>query len=361
MDYRSKINEKVHELIVSEKIGENLYRANCLKDKTHYMYIKDHLLSCPVCGYSQDLVSLSADIIGTSEDDMIKRIYKKKFNEIIEIPESFEHEMIKDANYEAMVFYQKNLKNTPKALKYLKERGLKEETIEKFKIGYAPGYNRLLKTFTDEFGLETLVEAGLVDYSQRTGKHYDVFRERIIFPIFDTSGETVLGFGGRTIGDSDIKYINTKTTPIFEKSKELFGFEHVSVLGSVLVSEGYLDVITMHQNGITNAVGTLGTALSIYNHKRLKKTFDEVIMIYDGDEAGIKAAERTIEKIGDANLLILPDNMDPDDFIRKKGRSTFLDYIKKEKIDPITYWMNQYTNHKGNVFEFIEKHIKTSL
>lgn len=360
-ELRKIINDKIPELLTLEKVSGDIYRSNCLKDKTHYMYIKGHTLSCPICKYSKDIVALSAEIVGVDEYEMIKRIFKKKFNSNIEIPISYDNEILKDANYDAMLFYQKNLRNSPDALNYLKERGITEESIEKFKIGYAPGYNKLLKTFEKDYSLKILEQAGLIGFALKTDKPYDVFRERIIFPIMDVTGNDVLGFGGRTIAGSTVKYINTKTTPLFEKSKELFGLDKVKDQSQILICEGYLDAIMLHQNGITNAVGTLGTALSPYHYEQLSKKFNDVLMIYDGDEPGVKAAERTLEKVGALDLLILPENMDPDDFIRKNGPKSFMMYMDDNRIDPISYWMNQYTPHKGNIFEFLEKHIKTSI
>ena len=232
----------------------------------------------------------------------------------------------------AAKFYRAELKDAPRAIDYLKGRGLTGAIAAHFGIGYAPdGWQPLAKAFEryDDPELET---AGLV-LAGDAGKRYDRFRDRIIFPIHDSRGQ-VIGFGGRVIGEGEPKYLNSPETPLFSKGRELYGLylarNAIREAGKVIVVEGYMDVVALAQHGVDYAVATLGTATTPVHVQKLLRQSDRVIFCFDGDAAGRKAAWRALENAlaalvdgKNAGFLFLPDGEDPDDYIRSRGKTAF--------------------------------------
>lgn len=225
------------------------------------------------------------------------------------------------------------------AVDYLKQRGLSGHIARDFGIGLAPsGWDNLITNLApNDRDLPLLVEAGLIVEREDGSGHYDRFRHRIIFPIRDTRGRTV-GFGGRVLGDEQPKYLNSPETPVFSKSRELYGlFEARSQLRDIdtlLVVEGYMDVVALAQFGIQNAVATLGTAVTGHHLRKLYRYTSNVVFCFDGDEAGRKAARRALEtclpaiKDGySARFLFLPDGEDPDTLVRSIGSEAFQQQI----------------------------------
>lgn len=237
------------------------------------------------------------------------------------------------------VFYEKQLRVTPVAIDYLKQRGISGQLAKKFTLGYAPAaWDHLLKAFKDT---DALVAAGLLIKKSEAKGFYDRFRDRIIFPIRDKRGR-VIGFGGRVLnqGQSEAKYLNSPETRLFHKSKELYGLHEVCQEKHqseyIIVVEGYMDVLALFQAEIPYAVATLGTATSRDQISRLFSLKQEIIFCFDGDEAGRKAAWRVLEialtLLQDGYLLrflLLPEGEDPDSFIRKKGREAFKSLVKE--------------------------------
>jgi DNA primase len=233
---------------------------------------------------------------------------------------------------EAAKFYRGQLKETPRAIAYLKERGLTGAIAARFGIGYAPdAWQPLASVFSayDEPALET---AGLV-IAGDAGKRYDRFRDRIMFPIHDSRGQ-VIGFGGRVLGDGEPKYLNSPETPLFSKGRELYGLflarNAIREAGAVVVVEGYMDVVALAQHGIDYAVATLGTSTTPTHVQKLFRQSDRVIFCFDGDAAGRKAAWRALENAlpvladgKNAGFMFLPDGEDPDDFVRRRGKAAF--------------------------------------
>ncbi len=225
---------------------------------------------------------------------------------------------------------------------YLTKRGLKKETLKKFGIGYAEkGWDSLLNHFNEEniFSEEDIEKAGLIIKSEK-GKYYDRFRGRLIFPIF-SENDKVVGFGGRKLYEDDPggKYINSPETRIYNKSRILYGLnfarESIHTNDYVLLAEGYMDVITLHQSGIHNVVASSGTALTVEQVQLISRYTKNVVMVYDADLAGIKATKRGIELILEAGLdlavVTLPEGEDPDSIIREKGREEFEIHLNKRK------------------------------
>ena len=233
----------------------------------------------------------------------------------------------------AATHYRRKLKDSPRAIEYLKRRGLTGQIAKRFGLGYAPeGWDTLASVFADYRGNADLIEAGLV-VAGEAGKRHDRFRDRIMFPITDGAGR-MIGFGGRILDRGEPKYLNSPETPLFSKGRELFGLwpakDAMKRENRVIVVEGYMDVVALAQHGVENAVATLGTATTPTHVQKLLRMVDEIVYCFDGDAAGHRAAWRALENsLGvlrdDARLkfLFLPDGEDPDTYVRQVGASGF--------------------------------------
>ncbi|MDY0978333.1 DNA primase [Massilia sp. CFBP9012] len=242
-----------------------------------------------------------------------------------------------DALAQACNFYRAQLREAPSAIAYLKNRGLTGEVAARFGMGYAPsGWDGLRSIFPD-YDAHVLVESGLViDKVDEQGNHqrrYDRFRERVMFPIRNTKGQ-VIGFGGRVLDGGEPKYLNSPETPLFQKGLELYGLfearQAIRDAGYVLVTEGYMDVVALAQLGFPQAVATLGTACTTTHVQKLLRQTDDVIFSFDGDKAGRRAARRALEaclpQVSDdktIKFLFLPQEHDPDSFVRERGAEAF--------------------------------------
>lgn len=226
-------------------------------------------------------------------------------------------------------YYQLRRENGRNAHDYLTGRGLSEETIRKFGLGYSDKYSDDLYKFlkSKNYSDELLRESGLFNTDERHGM-YDKFWNRVIFPIMDVNNR-VIGFGGRVMGEGKPKYLNSPETKIFDKSRNLYGLNiaRTTRKNYLILCEGYMDVIAMHQAGFTNAVASLGTALTSGHASLLKRYTQEVLLLYDSDEAGIRAALRGIPILREAGVnsrvVSLKPYKDPDEFIRNEGPEAF--------------------------------------
>jgi DNA primase len=237
----------------------------------------------------------------------------------------------------AMEFYRAELKKAPRAIEYLKGRGLTGEIAARFRIGYAPDDWQGLKKAFPDYEHPSLVEAGLVIANE--GKRYDRFRDRIMFPILSARG-AVIGFGGRVLGEGEPKYLNSPETPLFEKGREVYGLvqarDAMRAAGRVLVVEGYMDVVALAQFGIGYAVATLGTATTPVHVTKLLRLTDELVFSFDGDRAGRKAAWRALEvslplatDTKPVRFLFLPEEHDPDSYVRAHGKDAFEQLVRE--------------------------------
>ena len=236
--------------------------------------------------------------------------------------------------------YKRGLKESPKAIDYLKGRGLSGQVAKQFGIGYAPEGWRSLASVFPNYNEPLLVESGLVILNIEDGedeKRYDRFRDRVMFPIRNIKGECI-GFGGRVLGDEKPKYLNSPETPVFSKGRELYGlFEARNALrdeGYALVTEGYMDVVALAQLGFSNAVATLGTACTADHLQKIFRFTDSVVFSFDGDAAGRRAARKALDgalafasDTRSVKFLFLPAEHDPDSFIREFGKDAFARYI----------------------------------
>lgn len=238
---------------------------------------------------------------------------------------------IKDMNKTAAGYFHYLLKTEHgvHAMEYLKNRGLTDETIIKFGLGYSDVYRDDLYKYLKQKGYkdEELQNSGLVRFDEKQGAS-DRFWNRVMFPIIDVNNR-VIGFGGRVMGDGKPKYVNTQDTPVFDKSRNLFGLNLAkkSKRPGIIFCEGYMDVISMHQAGFDNAVASLGTALTVGQVNLIKRYTDKVYLAYDSDEAGTKAALRALEIMREfempARVISLKPYKDPDELIQAEGTEEF--------------------------------------
>lgn len=253
-------------------------------------------------------------------------------------------------NSEALNFYRNSLNLSEQARSYLKERGIKESFIERFSLGFAGNEKDSLLTHLKNKGFDEqdIKASGLAVFYD--GRYQDFFKFRIIFPIFDIRGKCI-GFGGRTLSQSkDIpKYINSADSMIFKKGENCYGLNFaknfINQKGYSIIVEGYFDTIICHQFGFDSAIAPLGTALTINQLRRIKRFSDKVLLLFDGDQAGISASKRSLELIFSeamiAKILMLPKGEDPDTFLRKYGESELKKYMSHAKT-PVEYIINLY-------------------
>lgn len=279
----------------------------------------------------------------------------------------FKDKLLKINKESARIFFN-NLKTNKKAQNYFRDRELNIATIKKFGLGYAEdSWHSLMNELRRRgYKIEDLITLGLAIKSEKST--YDRFRNRVIFPVFDYRGN-VIGFGGRVLDDSKPKYLNSPESLIFKKGDNLYGLNFAIKSGlekSIIMVEGYMDVITLHEHNITNVVASLGTALTVNQGKLLKKFVDTVIICYDADAAGKNATERGFKVLQDMGLKIkilrIPDGKDPDEFVKKNGRDKFIELVEKSmslneyKLELIREKYN--LNEAEEVRYFIEESLK---
>jgi len=264
-----------------------------------------------------------------SEDDAVRK-QAKRLRAALELAQRKYREMLASSRGAA-------------ALRYLEGRGLTRETIDKFSLGYAPDEWEFVSSAGGAAGFsqEDLFNAGLLAEREKpsTG-YYDRFRHRITFPIWDSSGE-IVGFGGRALGDDQPKYLNSPDTPLFRKGKELYALNlarpSIRQQGTVCIVEGYMDVITSFQHGIDYTVAGMGTALSRDQARTLLLLSQRVLLVYDQDEAGKRAARRGIDVFREAGgrtaVVTFDGAKDPDEFLRARGKDAFVEKLNRAVPD----------------------------
>lgn len=300
---------------------------------------------CFGCGANGSVIGFMMD---HNHFDFIESIKDLASKAGMQLPENTEtrqnrpdHQPVFNVLEYASQFYAKQLRqhsSKERAVQYLKKRGLSGEIAAAYDIGYAPpGWDNLIKSFDDSADqISILLKAGLIaekDLDDGKKRHYDRFRDRVMFPIRDYKGR-VIGFGGRVFDQDEPKYLNSPETPVFHKGRELYGLfearKRCRDLSRIIVVEGYMDVVALAQFGINNSVATLGTATTIDHLQRLFKATREIIFCFDGDRAGQKAAWKALElslpllKEGySARFLFLPEGEDPDSVVRAQGAEYF--------------------------------------
>ncbi len=302
------------------------------KTPSFNIYTENGSFYCFGCGVGGDVITFIMKIENLDYIDAVKFLAQRAG---LEMPEStFDDSLsqlrkrIYEANRQAARFFHKQLYSPigEKGLSYFHGRELNDTTIKHFGLGYADQDRFSLCNHLKSLGFKNseIVAANLAFQSKRSSGIYDRFNDRVMFPIIDLRGN-VIAFGGRILTDEKPKYLNTSDTPVFKKSANLFSLNNAKNTGkrSLILCEGYMDVIAVNQAGIQNAVATLGTALTSEQALLMKRYADEVIICYDADEAGQKATQRAIELLRNAGLSIkvisIPHGKDPDEFLRGKG------------------------------------------
>ncbi|MCK4363167.1 MAG: DNA primase [Candidatus Aminicenantes bacterium] len=335
-------------------------------EKTPSFTVDDEkqLFHCFGCGAGGDIFTLVMERENLSFPEALKYLAEKyniplpKKREFSPQLQKLEEQLFK-INENTLAFFKKNLfttKEGEKALEYLKKRDISEEIIQKLKIGYAlNSWDSLLSFFKEKKVTPKLLEkAGLVLYNQKKDSYYDRFRGRIIFPIFGLTGK-VVAFGGRSILNADPKYLNSPDTPVYSKGKILYGLnfskESIRDTGEVIIVEGYTDFVSLYQAGITNIAASLGTSLTSDQVSQTLRFAPKIIINYDGDSAGKLAASRGIslyfEKASEPEILILPENLDPDSYLRKYGTDKYITHLKKGGIPLIKFLIKLFAPENG--------------
>ena len=349
---RNDIESLIGSYVSLKRAGSNL-KGLCPfhseKTPSFTVYPADNSFYCFGCGVGGNAITFVRQIEHLDYPDAVEFLAKRAGITVIrDDNDRYEKNTVDKArllkmNVDAARFFSNTLlySNDPKArsaLSYFTEkRGLDMATIKHFGLGYAPdSFDTLLRHMTSlGYTRDELVLAFLAGKSE-SGRYYDAFRNRVMFPIIDVSG-SVIAFGGRVMDDSKPKYKNTMDTPVFKKSRNLFAlnFAKNTCSESLILCEGYMDVIALHAAGFTNAVATLGTAITPEQARLMSRYTKKVIISYDADEAGQKAAQKAMKLLGevglDVGVIKVPGAKDPDEFIKTYGKEKFKEVISQSK------------------------------
>ncbi|MFY9589368.1 DNA primase [Rickettsia endosymbiont of Halotydeus destructor] len=358
--------------VIRQKVTLNRKSGNYVglcpfhREKTPSFTVNDskRFYYCFGCAASGDVIKFTAQISGLSYSESAVKLasdYGIELPKLTEQQKEFYEESDEILNILELAnkFFKSQI--SPRILNYLHSRGIKEEIIREFSIGFAPA-NKELQKFFQEKNIESakLEKAGLIG-KRENGKIYEIFYDRITFPIRNIYNK-IVGFGGRVIGDGMPKYLNSPETIVFQKSETLYG-ENKAISSaykknSAILVEGYFDVIALHQAGFTEAVASLGTSISESHLQKLWRAGDEIILCLDGDAAGLKASIRAINlalPLINSNKKIsfvrLPEGLDPDDAVNKHNVGFFTDLLEKRISLSEMIW---YIEYSGKVFRTAE-------
>lgn len=346
-DIKSRLDivEVIGDYVELKKAGQN-YKGLCPfhSEKTPSFIVSPgkQIFHCFGCGTGGDVVGFVMKHENFSFHEAIKLLAKQAGIKLsgyrFDSEAAEKRERLQDIQREALNLFVENLKKSKTATAYLSGRGLSGNTISSFSLGYATkDWHSLYKHLKDRGFDDSLIgQSGLVFYGEK-GAH-DIFRNRIIFPIFNIHGD-VTAFGGRVMDDAQPKYLNSQETPLFKKGETLYAIhlakDEIRKKDYAIIVEGYLDVIMCHQHGFKNAVAALGTALTAGHLQKLGRFTKKALLIFDGDEAGIAAAKRSISLLFEhgfrAKVLLLPQGEDPDSFLRENGAQPFRTMLTKAK------------------------------
>lgn len=360
---RLDIVDLISEYVELRRAGQN-YKGLCPfhSEKTPSFMVspEKQIFHCFGCGAGGDIIHFVMKYDNLSFQESLTLLAKKAGIKTAEYRLNAPNDGIKEKLLEiqrvASKVFGENLGRSKTAYEYLKGRGLTDETIRTFSLGYALRDWHHLSNYLKAKGYpgSLTVQSGLVSSGEKGV--YDTFRDRIMFPITNVQAD-LIAFGGRVMDDGQPKYLNSQDSPLFRKGETLYGLslakDAIRKKGHAIITEGYFDVVMCHQYGFENAVAPLGTALTAGHLQKLKRFTRKVIVVFDGDDAGISAARRSIplllEQAFVARILLLPEKDDPDSFLRRKGKvafsgllgkaSTEIDFIlktsRKEKAETI--------------------------
>src|SRR5690625_3234658 len=369
---RTDIVELINSRVPLKKTGRN-HSACCPfhNEKTPSFTVNadKQFFYCFGCNASGNAVTFLMEYDGIAFPQAIEVLAQQAGMEVPKEEESREDKArrqhsntLLELTQRADLYYRQQLRGAAErqaAVDYLKSRAISGEIAAKFGLGFAPpGYDNLMSHLSlNSEGLANAVSAGLLVKRDDSGRIYDKFRHRIIFPIRNSRGETI-AFGGRLLGEGKPKYLNSPETPLFHKGRELYGLwewrQSRDNSDSVFVVEGYMDVIALAQHQVPNVVATLGTATSEHHLRRLFQMVNRVVFCFDGDEAGRRAAWRALETAlpaledgKQALFLFLPEGVDPDSLVRTQGREGFL--VEAEQAMPLSEFLLTHLSEPYNL------------
>jgi len=353
---RTDLVEVISDYVLLKKSGEN-YKALCPfhveKTPSFIVNPRKGIFHCFGCGVGGNIYSFLMKVEKMEFVDAVKYLARRCGVPIPELQNSKyiqEKDTLHKINELASNFYEQVLwaQEGKKGLDYLKKRGITEETIKKFKLGYAPdAWDKVLNTLVAKgYSQAQIHQAGLV-LPREGGGYYDRFRNRVIFPIINPFNR-IIGFGARVLDDSLPKYINTPETPIYHKGKILYGLnfakDAIRKLNTVIIVEGYTDVILLSQAGFENVVATSGTAFTQDQVRLLKKYGEEVVVLFDPDTAGVQATLRGLDLLMEEEMRVkvvsLSEKLDPAEFLAQFGPQEFLKCLQNAD-DLLDYRLNQ--------------------
>lgn len=350
--YRNDIESVISQYVVLKRRGKNLIGLcpfHNEKTPSFTLYPENGSFYCFGCGVGGDVITFTGMIEHLDYVESLKYLADKAG---IVIPEDNSQDntmqklkqTILEINRESARFYHECLMSPEGkwALDYLTGRGLSIGTIRRFGLGCAPDkWDALLKHLTAKgYSIGDMLQANVISKSQR-GTYFDRFRNRVMFPIINLRG-SVIAFSGRARPDDEKaggKYVNTQDTPVYKKGENLYGFNLAknNCADRVILVEGNMDVISLHQAGFTNTVAALGTAFTVEQGKLLSRYTKELVICLDADSAGQKAVQRALETLKDSGLparvVVIPDGKDPDDFIKKNSPEKFMAILEKSESD----------------------------
>ncbi|SFE29218.1 DNA primase [Alteribacillus iranensis] len=379
------IVEVIGEYIQLKKQGKH-YMGLCPfhGEKTPSFSVSEdkQLYHCFGCGAGGNVITFVMEVEQLSFMETLKMLADKKG---IAVPDNVlpARETATDKTTSAKIeahdlaarFYHHLLISTEQgkeAYEYIRQRGLDDDIISRFQIGFSPGQSDMLSSLLEKrgFDLGDMEEAGLIGRQESTWDVYDRFRNRVMFPIRDLRGYTV-GFGGRVLGTGDPKYLNSPETSIFNKGEILYGMDiakkSIRKQNTAVLFEGYMDVIAAYRAGVDNGVASLGTSLTKRQAQILRRNAERIIICFDGDNAGQESTEKSAEILEQEGLHVLiamlPDNNDPDDYIRENGGERFRKEIIDTAVPIMSFKMQALKRNKnlqveGEKLEYIEEVLK---
>ncbi|MFN3966592.1 MAG: DNA primase [Endomicrobiia bacterium] len=349
VDIVEVIKSYVHDLKPAGKDFKALCPFHSEKTPSFYVSPSKNIFHCFGCKIGGDVFKFVMQIENISYPQAVKKLASMVGIEIQETDEepSTDRKKILEILKNVSDFYHKLLLNSEEAISarnYLTERGINQSTVERFNIGYAPPYNKIFEEGKKKYSVELLFKTGLLGISEKDKRPYDFLRNRIVFPIYDIIGN-VIAFGGRTL-ERNIQppYINTPDTPVYSKSRSLYGLfqakNAIAKAKKVIVLEGYIDVLINHQFGFENAVAPLGTSITTEQIKTLSRLVEEIIFIFDSDESGknaaIRAGELCLEEGIHCRICSLPEGIDPDEYILRYGPEKYSSLINAG-VNPVEF------------------------
>lgn len=381
VDIQKKVNivDIISKYLPLEKHGKN-YFAICPFHDDHNPSLsvspEKQIYTCFVCGASGNVFNFVMNYEKVTFLEAVKKVADFANIKVdINVKNNKTKSNIDDKKYYDMFnltckFYQNNLKSNlgKSAKEYLEKRNIDDDVINKFKIGLSLNNNELNKLLTNKgYKVEDLIDIGLC--GNKDNFIFDIFRNRIMFALDDSDGNTV-GFSGRIYnGEDESKYVNSKESKIFKKGKLLYNYfnakEYTSIDNEIIIVEGFMDVIRLYTVGIKNVVATMGTAITKDHASLIRRLSKNVVLCFDGDKAGEKATIAALKELEDINLspkiIRLEDNLDPDEYILKNGKEGFLNHLKNA-MNAFEFKMDINKNKTDfNDFNEISKYIKTVI